>query len=85
METALSTPGILDEYGDPKIGEFFVAAPVEKAGTTEIKRWVLYDTDAGSLLTTTVYDSYAEAADDANDPQLHDVLVLPLIWEEHRV
>lgn len=23
METAASTPGILDEYGDVKIGEFF--------------------------------------------------------------
>ena len=25
METVLSTPGIMAEYGDPKIGEFFVA------------------------------------------------------------
>ena len=24
MGTALSTPGILDEYGNPKIGEFLV-------------------------------------------------------------
>lgn len=24
MKTALSTPGILEEYGDPEIGEFFV-------------------------------------------------------------
>jgi hypothetical protein len=25
LETSLSTPGILDEYGNPKVGEFFVA------------------------------------------------------------
>jgi hypothetical protein len=25
LETAMSTPGILDEYGGPKLGEFFVA------------------------------------------------------------
>lgn len=24
METALSTPGILEEYGDPKVGEFMI-------------------------------------------------------------
>jgi hypothetical protein len=24
LETALSTPGILDEYGEPQFGEFFV-------------------------------------------------------------
>lgn len=26
LETALSTPGILDEYGNPRVGEFFVAS-----------------------------------------------------------
>jgi hypothetical protein len=26
METALSTPGIMEEYGDPRVGEFFVSA-----------------------------------------------------------
>jgi len=26
LETALSTPGIMEEYGEPRIGEFFVAA-----------------------------------------------------------
>ena len=26
METVLSTPGIMDEYHNPKVGEFFVAA-----------------------------------------------------------
>jgi hypothetical protein len=24
LETAASTPGILDEYGDPEIGQFYV-------------------------------------------------------------
>ena len=27
METALSTPGILDEYGNPRIGRFFILQP----------------------------------------------------------
>jgi hypothetical protein len=27
LETALSTPGIMEEYGDPRIGEFLVAEP----------------------------------------------------------
>ena len=27
LETALSTPGILDEYGNPEFGEFFVVSP----------------------------------------------------------
>jgi hypothetical protein len=27
LETALSTPGILSEYGDPEFGEFFVQVP----------------------------------------------------------
>ncbi len=30
METALSTPGILDEYGGPRVGEFFIARPASK-------------------------------------------------------
>ena len=36
METALSTPGILDEYGNPRVGEFFVARPVPKSYTVEL-------------------------------------------------
>jgi hypothetical protein len=30
METALSTPGIMEEYGNPAIGEFFVAESTSK-------------------------------------------------------
>jgi len=169
LETALSTPGIVEEYGDPTVREFFVAkepaappAPKvvlnisggvlqdvfgsdptitvvrvdwdtegcspsdnriveitdghghtqladvaeynvssleELAGTdteaalnaakleltqpdnrTVTRRWVLYDIDANTLLTTRTYDSYDEAVEDAN--QVDDILVLPLEFEE---
>jgi hypothetical protein len=166
LETVLSTPGIMEEYGDPVVREFFVAkkttaqpapkvvlgiyggllqdvfssdaaitvirldwdtegccpsdegiveipdgrgdtqlasvvefdvSPLEElAGTdteaalkaagldlsarTVTRRWVLYNGDTDSLLTTRTYDSYAEAAEDAN--QVNDVLVLPLEFEE---
>ncbi len=36
METALSTPDILDEYGNPRVGQFFVARPVSKSYTLEL-------------------------------------------------
>jgi hypothetical protein len=166
LETALSTPGILDDYGSPTIREFFVAKetaappapkvvlnisggvlqdvfgsdpaitvalvdwdtegcdpsdngiveiPDERGGTqlanvaeynispleelvgtdteaalkaagldlsarTVARRWVLYSIDTNSLLTTQTYDSYDEAAEDAN--QVNDILVLPLVYEE---
>ena len=41
---------------------------------------MLYNIDTNSLLTTRTYDSYAEAAEDAN--QVNDILVLPLEFEE---
>ena len=44
------------------------------------RRWVLYNIDTNSLLTTRTYDSYDEAAEDAN--QVNDILVLPLEFEE---
>ena len=168
LETALSTPGVFDDYGNPKVGEFFVAKemaspalkivlnisggvlqdvfssdpaiavtrvdwdtegsdssepgivqiPDGRGGTqlanvaeypvlpltdlvgTEIEaalkaaglelttsadrtvthRWILYNIDSDMLLTTRTYDSYDEAADDAN--QVDDILVLPLVFEE---
>ena len=167
LETALSTPGIFDEYGNPKVGEFFVAqetvppalkvvldisggvlqdvfssdpsisvvvcdwdtegcspsdmgiveVPADRgtqlanvaeypvlpltdlvgteteaalkaagleltqaANRTVARRWVLFSIDTNSLLTTRTYDSYDEAAEDAN--QVDDVLVLPLVFEE---
>ena len=36
METALSTPDILDDYGNPRIGQFFIARPVPKSYTLEL-------------------------------------------------
>ena len=169
LETALSTPDLLDEYGNPTIGEVFVAKetfppaakvvlnisggvlqdvfssdpaiavtrvdwdtegsdsseegiveipdgrggtqlamvaeyPVlplmdlvgteteaalkaagleltESADRTVTRRWILYKIDSDMLLTTRTYDSYDEAAEDAN--QVDDILVLPLVFEEH--
>ncbi len=36
METALSTPGILDECGNPQVGQFFIAPPPAKSYTLEL-------------------------------------------------
>jgi hypothetical protein len=47
------------------------------------RRWILYCIDSDMLLTTRTYDSYDEAAEDAN--QVDDVLVLPLVFEEVHV
>jgi len=47
--------------------------------TTVSRRWVLYDFDADTLITTQVFQTYAEAVDAAS--RLHDVLVLPLVFE----
>ena len=86
MEMALSTPGIMEEYGDPRVGEFFVTkadGSHPKPGSdkdVEIqRRWVLYNPDTDVLLTTRVYASYEDAADDAS--QINDVLVLPLVYQ----
>ena len=52
----------------------------QAADRTVARRWVLYSGDTNTLLTTRTYDSYDEAAEDAN--QVDDVLVLPLVFEE---
>ena len=52
----------------------------QTADRTVTRRWVLYNIDTNSLLTTRTYDSYDEAAEDAN--QVNDILVLPLEFEE---
>jgi hypothetical protein len=92
LETALSTPGIMEEYGDPKVGEFFVAdtSPDSAAAcslaspeTEFAPRWVLYDQDQDRLLTTEVYRSYEEAANAAS--RFNDALVVPLVWQEIRL
>jgi hypothetical protein len=41
------------------------------------QRYVLYDFDSGRLASTTIYDSYQEAVDDAS--QVNDVIVVPFI------
>ena len=35
LETALSTPDILADYGNPRVGEFFVAKETTRAGTED--------------------------------------------------
>jgi hypothetical protein len=82
LETALSIPQVMDEYGPPKFGEFFVAGarkdrPEPEDELDARRRWVLYDLGGDQLLTTRAYASYAEAVEDAN--QAEDVLVLPLV------
>jgi hypothetical protein len=85
LETALSTPNIFDDYGNPKVGEFFVAPVNTESSTTDsvVRRWVLLNMDTNELLTTRTYDSYDDAAEDAN--QVDDVLILPLVFEELHV
>ena len=171
LETALSSPDLLDEYGNPTIGEFLVAKeettpasvplvlivsggvlqdvygpefgvpayvvdwdtegcdpedaniveiPLDCGGTRRLavlehpvgpleqlagseteaalkaagvdlmlssgvsrRRWVIYDPDSDSLLTTDTYDSYAEAADAASE--VDDALVLTLSHSEIHV
>jgi len=81
LETALSTPDILDEYGNPTIRKFSVAKT--DSDRTVTRRWVLYFIDTNMLLTTRTYDSYDEAVEDAS--HVDDILVLPLEVEELRV
>lgn len=73
LRTALSTPGIVEEYGEPRFGEFFVAADTGQPFT----RWVLYDLDTDAILSTRLYSDYDEAVTDAQ--QANDVLVLPVV------
>ena len=45
--------------------------------TSTDSRYVLYDSNADQLITTQLFDTYAEAADVAN--QLRDILILPIV------
>ena len=49
-------------------------------GADEVRRYILFDFDAGDLATTHVYDRCQEAADDAS--QLDNVIVVPLVFEQ---
>ena len=72
LETALSSPGILQEYGHPKVGEFFVCdTPVDA-----MCRYVLYDFDMDELATAQRFATYEEAAEAAD--LLDNVIVVPL-------
>ena len=37
LETALSTPDIFSDYGNPKVGEFFVAQPTQSLRLTDFR------------------------------------------------
>jgi hypothetical protein len=47
---------------------------------TTTAKYLLFDFDAGELATTTVYDTYDDAKDDA--AEFDNVIVIPLIFEE---
>lgn len=72
LETALSTPGVLEEYGNPACGEFLVA----ESPTDTARRFVLYDFDQRELANRRVYADHVEAVGDASE--LSDVIVLAL-------
>jgi hypothetical protein len=62
METALSTPGIMEDYGNPRIGEFFVADANPDSALT--RPLVVAEVSGGVLQT--IY---------ASDPAIGAVLV----------
>ena len=62
LETALSTPGIMQEYGDPKMGEFFVAPSASNPSASQVL--VVAEISGGTLQE--VY---------ASDPAVRTVLV----------
>jgi hypothetical protein len=81
LETILSTPGILDEYGNPRVGEFFVLRRGRKqrakASLNAVRRWAIYDLDTGQLLSTQLFGNYREALEEA--AQVDDAIVVPLV------
>jgi len=118
LETAMSTPGILDEYGNPRFGSFLIAAEFPnckdlamrlgrlawqrttgvfgkvcgkctsslrrrfRTDVTRTAKYLLYDFDAVELATTTAYDTFDDAKEDA--AEFDNVIVIPLIFEEER-
>ena len=72
LETALSTPDILDDYGNPKVGEFLVWP-----GGYGHAWGIFFDNirEVGK----TVYDTLAEAqakCDTYNDPDIYPVEII---------
>jgi hypothetical protein len=74
METALSTPDILEECGNPTVWEFLLVDENSPKPGPAIVADIHDDLDSDCLLTTRTYDTYQEAADDAS--QANDVLIL---------
>lgn len=79
---------LVDQLGEPEAAAQLTGmAPSADAPTdgplngeaVRMVKYVLYDHDVGHLATTTVYDSFDEAKDDA--AELDDVIVVPLVFE----
>lgn len=115
LETALSIPGVLDEYGNPRFGRFLITSEsatckdlVKRLGglawqrtkslfrklegkcigslrrrlrkdVTRTAKYLLLDLEAVELATTTVYDTFEKAKQDA--AELDMVIAIPLIFE----
>lgn len=81
LETALSTPDILEEYGNPAVGEFFVA---EKKITPPKPRIVL-NISSGVLQEVFASDPTTEAAlvdwdVEGSAPSDRDIVEIPDCW-----
>ena len=80
LETVLSTPGIMEEYGDPKVGEFFVAAktiaPPRPNVVLNIYGGVLQDvfsSDPAAVVTLVDWDADGCSPSDTGIVELPDV------------
>jgi hypothetical protein len=77
LETALSTPGILSEYGNPRVGEFYVAkeTPTPKV-VLNLSGGVLQDvfgSDSAIAVTLVDWDVESCSPSDNNIIELPDV------------
>ena len=72
LETALSTPDVLEDYGNPKVGKFLVwPGPYGHA-------WAIFF-DNNRRLGKMVYDTFAAArakCDTYNDPDIYPVEII---------
>jgi hypothetical protein len=68
LETALSTPGIFEDYGNPRVGEFFVARRRRRHRSQKpckgLRHWAIYDLATAGLLSTELYRDYRQAVVD---------------------
>jgi hypothetical protein len=81
LETALSTPGIFEDYGNPRLGEFFVACRGRshtcKKSRKGLRHWAIYDLATAGLLSTELYRDYRQAVEVA--AQVDDAIVVPIV------